>query len=87
MFGLGFGEVILVLVIALIFVGPQKLPELAKGLAKGFREFQKATDELKSSGEEFAQSIKQDVQKDLPQDSDISLNKHSSHQNNNDKLS
>ncbi len=42
MFGLGFGELILILLIALIFIGPKKLPELAKGLGKGMREFQNA---------------------------------------------
>ncbi len=43
MFGLGIGEVVVILVVALIFIGPKKLPELAKGLGKGLREFQKAT--------------------------------------------
>jgi TatA/E family protein of Tat protein translocase len=42
MFGLGFGELVLILLIALIFIGPKKLPELAKGLGQGIREFQKA---------------------------------------------
>jgi TatA/E family protein of Tat protein translocase len=42
MFGLGVGEIVIVLVIALIFIGPKKLPELAKGLGKGLREFQNA---------------------------------------------
>lgn len=42
MFGIGFGEVILILIIALVFIGPKKLPELAKGLGKGLREFQNA---------------------------------------------
>lgn len=46
MFGLGAGEVLLILLFALIFIGPKKLPELAKGLGKGIREFQKAKDEL-----------------------------------------
>lgn len=42
MFGLGFGELVLVFLIALIFIGPKKLPELAKGLGQGIKEFQKA---------------------------------------------
>lgn len=42
MFGLGVGEILIILVIALIFIGPKKLPELAKGLGKGIREFQNA---------------------------------------------
>ncbi len=42
MFGLGIGEVLVILVVALIFIGPKKLPELAKGLGKGMREFQNA---------------------------------------------
>ncbi|MBL7664340.1 MAG: twin-arginine translocase TatA/TatE family subunit [Bacteriovoracaceae bacterium] len=43
MFGLGFGEVIIILFIALLFIGPKKLPELAKSLGKSLKEFQKAT--------------------------------------------
>jgi len=42
MFGLGMGELIVVGIIALIFIGPKKLPELAKGLGQGIKEFQKA---------------------------------------------
>ncbi|HXH30766.1 MAG TPA: twin-arginine translocase TatA/TatE family subunit [Bacteriovoracaceae bacterium] len=56
MFGLGFGELILIFLIALIFIGPKKLPELAKGLGVGIREFQKAakglTDQLQDAGNE-----------------------------------
>jgi len=43
MFGLGIGELLVLFLIILIFVGPKKLPELAKGLGKGVREFQKAS--------------------------------------------
>lgn len=49
MFGLGAGELFLILVLALIFIGPKKLPELAKGLGKGLREFNKAKNELVNS--------------------------------------
>ena len=51
MFGLGFGEILTVLVLALILLGPQKLPEAAKQLGKGMREFKKATDDLKQQFE------------------------------------
>lgn len=47
MFGLGFGEILLILIVALIFIGPKKLPELAKGLGKGLREFQDAVKGVK----------------------------------------
>ena len=40
MFGLGAGEIFLILVLALVFLGPKKLPELAKNLGKGLRELQ-----------------------------------------------
>ncbi len=46
MFGLGFGEVLIVLALALIFIGPKKLPELARNLGRGLREFQRAKDDL-----------------------------------------
>lgn len=56
MFGLGFGELILVFLIALIFIGPKKLPELAKGLGQGIKEFQKAakglTDQLQDTSDD-----------------------------------
>lgn len=42
-FNLGGGEIILVLAIALILFGGKKLPELAKGLGQGIREFKRAT--------------------------------------------
>ena len=48
MFGLGFGEIFVVLAIALIFIGPKKIPELARGLGKALREFQKAKDDFMS---------------------------------------
>jgi len=46
MFGLGAGELLIILVFALLFIGPKKLPELAKSLGKGLREFQKAKDDI-----------------------------------------
>ncbi len=46
MFGLGVGEILIILAFALIFIGPKKLPELARGLGKSIREFQRAKDDL-----------------------------------------
>ncbi len=56
LFNLGGGEIILILALVLILFGAKKLPELAKGLGTGIKEFKKATrdvtDELHSAMEE-----------------------------------
>ena len=49
MFGIGMPELILILAIALMVIGPKKLPDLAKSLGRAMREFKKATSELKGS--------------------------------------
>ena len=45
MFGLGMGEMLVILVIVLIIFGAGRLPELGEGLGKGIRNFRKATSE------------------------------------------
>ncbi len=63
MFGIGLPELIIIMVIALIVIGPSKLPDLARALGKGMAEFRKATQEIKDSldaSEDF-QEIKRDV--------------------------
>ncbi len=51
MFGIGMPEFLLIMAIALIVIGPKKLPDLAKALGKALGEFKKATSELKDSME------------------------------------
>jgi Tat protein translocase TatB subunit len=49
MFGIGMNELLLVLALALIIIGPKKLPEIAKALGRGLAEFKRATDEFKNT--------------------------------------
>jgi TatA/E family protein of Tat protein translocase len=49
MFGIGMPELIVILVIALVVIGPKKLPDLARALGRGMAEFRKATQEIKDS--------------------------------------
>ena len=52
MFGLGAQELLLILLLALFFFGGDKLPDIAKGLGQGLREFKRATEgKLDNEGE------------------------------------
>lgn len=61
MFGIGLSEFIVILIMALIFVGPDKLPQLARTLGKAFSEFRKAGEEVKKSFNEAARPEKKAV--------------------------
>lgn len=70
MFGIGVPELLIILAIALIVIGPKKLPDLAKALGRSLNEFKKATREFKDSLDidEDIQSIKKpisEIQKDI----------------------
>ncbi len=47
MFGIGWQELLVILIVLLIFVGPKKLPELAKSISKAIREFARTREQVK----------------------------------------
>lgn len=49
MFGIGMQELIIIMVVALLVLGPSRLPQVARTLGKGMREFRKASDDLRSA--------------------------------------
>ena len=51
MFDVGFQEMLLIMVLALIVFGPSKLPELGKMIGRAMREFRRASDEFRSTVE------------------------------------
>ncbi|WP_317044023.1 twin-arginine translocase TatA/TatE family subunit [Hymenobacter amundsenii] len=59
---LGGGEIMLIMVVILIFFGANKIPELARGLGKGIREFKDASREIRSEVEGYGQPTQQPYQ-------------------------
>ena len=62
MMGTGGMEILVILVIALVVFGPQKLPEMGRSLGKAIREFRSAGDDIKNELTKAADDI--DIDKD-----------------------
>lgn len=62
MFGVGIPELLVIMVIALIVIGPEKLPDIAKTIGKAFYEFKNVVDGVKTSMEEEQKNIKENLE-------------------------
>lgn len=71
MFGIGMPELLLILALALIVLGPKRLPEIARALGKGLSEFRRATDDLKEEWRHVEKDIEQ-ASAETPIDDDSS---------------
>jgi len=54
-------EIFIILIVVLVLFGAKKIPELAKGLGKGMREFKKATDDIKKEINDSSGDIVKDI--------------------------
>lgn len=64
MFGLGFVEVILIAVLALIFIGPKQLPEVARVIARLMNEWKRATSEFAASFSDMKSDLHNRIEDD-----------------------
>jgi TatA/E family protein of Tat protein translocase len=67
MFNIGLPEMLIILAIALIVFGPNKLPDLARAFGKAMREFKKATEEVKESFKEETKDL-EEIKSNLSQE-------------------
>lgn len=59
MFDIGFFEIMIIMVIAVIVIGPKNLPKLARAVGRGWGEFQKTFNELKQDVMDETEGVKQ----------------------------
>jgi len=83
MFGIGMTEMVLIAALALIILGPKKLPDLARSLGKGFAEFKRATNDLKSTidleikaeDERYNKEVSARKEQKIPENADEALSR------------
>ncbi|HWO43920.1 MAG TPA: twin-arginine translocase TatA/TatE family subunit [Candidatus Eisenbacteria bacterium] len=68
MFGIGMPELLVILALALIVLGPKKLPELARALGRGMAELRRATEELKDEFRQLEQEAEESESQARPRD-------------------
>ena len=66
MLNIGAGELTVILVLALLILGPKRLPELARGIGKFLREFRRQTDEVRTTIETEFYRMDRELQEDEP---------------------
>ena len=62
MFGIGLPEMIIIAVVALIFIGPDKLPGVMRSIGKGLVELKRATSDVRSTVQEEMQKIEDEIE-------------------------
>ena len=65
MFGMSGTELIIIAIVALLLFPPHKLPEMARQLGKGLREFRKATEGIRQTVEQEFYKMDQDIEKEI----------------------
>lgn len=65
MFGIGMPELLLILAVALIVLGPKRLPEIARSLGRGLAEFRRTTDEVRRE----INAVEDDLDESMHEDS------------------
>mgnify|MGYP001232784784 CR=1 FL=1 len=62
MFGIGLPEMIIIAIVALIFIGPDKLPGVIRSIGKGLVELKRATSDVRSTVQEEMQKIEDEIE-------------------------
>ena len=62
MFGIGLPEMIVIAIVALVFIGPNKLPGVLRSIGKGLVELKRATSDVRSTVQDEMQKIEEEIE-------------------------